>query len=206
MRWLKITNKENMMATRGREGFLIIVVIAAVAFVLGCEKPPTQEIIRAEKARDEAKQNKADFYVPDLFAKAEESLMRSKLLAARKQYKEARKVAEEAERFAHQSIALVESNREKMKAEAEQMLRDVLRRLDEFKIRVAKAIEKKMTIDEQELQRTIDTWETRVVAIKDELQRGEIGEARDLLKSLLDELTDREEHFAKVTEPKRRKK
>jgi hypothetical protein len=206
MRWLKITNKENMMATRGREGFLIIVVIAAVAFVLGCEKPPTQEIIRAEKARDEAKQKKADFYVPDLFAKAEESLMRSKILAARKQYKEARKVAEEAERFAHQSIALVESNREKMKAEAEQMLRDVLRRLDEFKIRVAKAIEKKMTIDEQELQRTIDTWETRVVAIKDELQRGEIGEARDLLKSLLDELTDREEHFAKVTEPKRRKK
>ena len=47
--------------------FSILLLSLSVLFVAGCAKPPTQEIAKAEKALDEAKQKEAHLYVPDIY-------------------------------------------------------------------------------------------------------------------------------------------
>ena len=90
-----------------RSLYVVFVAMVILFFTIfaGCAKPPTEEMTKAEKAVEEAKQKEAPVYVPDLFTKAEESLNKAKDYIVGKKYKEAKQVALETETLAKQAIA-----------------------------------------------------------------------------------------------------
>ena len=186
--------------------FLIWCTVLSFAFVIGCTKPPTEEIIKAEKAVAEAKQQEADLYVQDIFMKAEESLAKAKDLVAGKNYKEAKKIAEETVQLAEQSKMMTGPNKEKMKAETEQIIVDIQESIDEFKTSVAKAIRMKAQINREELQGLIGKWEIGMVDIKEQLRAGKIRHAHDQLISIKDQIKSQEEGVAALMEAKAEKK
>lgn len=180
--------------------FLILVFAFSIALLHGCAKPPTKEVESAEQAIAEAKQKEADIYVPDIFAKAEESLKKAKDLIAEKKYKEAKQSAEEALNLAQQMIPMIEPNRGKMKTETEQMIPEVQGSLDEIKSLVAKAIKKKASINREEIQGSIGKWGVDMVTVKDQLQGGRIRQAYDQLMSIREQLKLQKETLATVLE------
>jgi hypothetical protein len=93
------------MSRRSLNVMLVVITIFSLALFVGCSKPPTEEMTKAEKAVEEAKQKEAPVYVPDLFAKAEASLQKAKDFITDKKYKEAKQVAIETEALAQQAIA-----------------------------------------------------------------------------------------------------
>ncbi len=170
------------MVKRGRcSSYLSLVLIVSIALLYACAKPPTQEIENAEKAISEAQQKGADLYVQDMFVKAEESLKRAKDLSAAKKYNEAKTVAVEATRIAKQSLSMIEANRAKMKAETEQILKNVQTSLDEIKMLAAKAFKKKMPINREEIQGIIGKWEIDIINIKEHLDEQRIRQGYDQL-------------------------
>lgn len=170
------------MVKRGRcSSYLSLVLIVSIALLYACAKPPTQEIENAEKAISEAQQKGADLYVQDMFMKAEESLKRAKDLSAAKKYNEAKTVAVEATRIAKQSLSMIEANRAKMKAETEQILKNVQTSLDEIKMLAAKAFKKKMPINREEIQGIIGKWEIDIINIKEHLDEQRIRQGYDQL-------------------------
>ena len=58
--------------------FFVFAVISLMLLV-GCSKPPTEALQKAEQALEEAKQKGANLYVEDLFKKAEEGLKKAKI-------------------------------------------------------------------------------------------------------------------------------
>src|SRR5512145_2624810 len=104
------------MIRRSLHLVFIGVVILSFTLFAGCSKPPTEEMTKAEKALEEAKQKEAPAYVPDLFTKAEESLKKAKDYIANKKYKEAKQVAIETEALGRQAIAGIEAAKAKVKA------------------------------------------------------------------------------------------
>lgn len=168
--------------------FLIAILMLSVLHITGCAKPPTQEIAKAEKAVEETRQKEAHLYVPDIFKKVEESLKNAKDLVVNKKYKEAKKAAEDVVRIAQQAIAMVEPNKAKMKAEVEQMMVGIQKKLDEFKILAAKAIKKKIFASREDVQGIIGKWEIDLVNIKEKLQNQQVKQAYDDLKILDEQL------------------
>jgi len=68
-----------MLTRRYGYGFILRVSILAFSLVIiGCAKPPTMEIEKAEKAVAEAKQKEADLYAQDIFSRSEEALKKAK--------------------------------------------------------------------------------------------------------------------------------
>jgi hypothetical protein len=174
--------------------FLIVLVLlftSSIAIFTGCSKPPAQEITRAEKAVDEARQKEADIYVPDIFKNAEESLKKAKELVVNKSYKEAKKVAEETVLIAQKAIVLVETNKIKMMANTEQTLQDVQKDIDDFKSSAAKAIRKKTLTDREEIQGMIGKWEIDMLNIKDKLQKQKVKQAYDDINTVKEQVNNR---------------
>jgi len=151
--------------------FSILFLSLSIFFIAGCAKPPTQEIAKAEKALDEAKQKEANLYVPDIYQKAEESIKSAKDLVVNKQYKEAKKAAEETVQIARQAIAMIEPGKAKMKKEAEQLLNDVEKSLGEFKQLAATAIKKKVFAARTDIEGLIGKWEIDLINIKEKLTK-----------------------------------
>jgi vacuolar-type H+-ATPase subunit H len=180
--------------------FLIVVLAFSIALLHGCAKPPTKEVESAEQAIAEAKQKEADLYVPDIFAKAEESLKKAKDLIAEKKYKEAKQSAEEALNLAQQTIPMIQPNKGKMKTETEQMIPEVQGSLDEIKSLVAKAVKKKASINREEIQGSIGKWEVDMVTVKDQLQGERIRQAYDQLISIRDQLKLQKDTLTAVLE------
>jgi hypothetical protein len=162
-------------------------------FLIGCAKPPTMEIQNAEKALIEAKQKEADLYVYDTFSRAEEALKRAKSYVNEKKYKEAKASAEESLGLAQQAITMIEPNKAKMKAEAEQIVLDVQNALSELKTKVVKAIRKKAQIKREEIQGAIGKFEIDMVAAKEQLQAGKIRQAYGQLLSVQQQLKSQED-------------
>ncbi len=81
----------------------IIACLAVLFFLLSCEKPPVDDVIRAEKALKEARDAGADRYAPVQFGKADEALAGARHLIRSKQYKEAAGSAKLAEGYARQA-------------------------------------------------------------------------------------------------------
>jgi hypothetical protein len=69
-----------------------------------------------------------------------------------KEYKEAKAAAEEAATLAQQSASQVEAGKAKMKADAEQMIKEVQTATNELKAMVADAIREKRPIDREEFR------------------------------------------------------
>jgi vacuolar-type H+-ATPase subunit H len=173
-----------MLTRRYGYGFILRVSILAFSLVIiGCAKPPTMEIEKAEKAVAEAKQKEADLYAQDIFSKSEEALKKAKDFVGNNKYKEAKASAEESLGLAQQSITMIEPNKAKMKADAEQIVLDVQNSLNELKGTVVKATRKKAKINREEIEGAIGKFEIDMFSAKEQLQAGKIRQAYDQLVS-----------------------
>jgi hypothetical protein len=168
--------------------FLIALLIVTFALFTGCAKPPTEEMSKAEKAVEDAKQKEAPVYAPEQFAKADESLKKAKELVTAKKYKEAKQAAMEIEGLAQQAIAGVEPTKAKMKTDAEQLAQDVQKIIDETKAAVEKAAKQKAVAKiRDEAKEMIAKWEKDLAAAKEKIAQ-KVKEAFDELKSMKDQL------------------
>jgi len=181
--------------------YVLFFVFAVVSLMLlaGCSKPPTEALQKAEQALEEAKQKGANLYAEDLFKKAEEGLKKAKDQIAAKQYKEAAQTLLEVVPAAQQAVAGVEAGKAKMKEEAEKFVGEAQKGLDELKADVAAAIKKKLPVQREEVEKAIGKWGVDLAGIKDKLQSGNIREAFDSLKTMVDEIKAKKEEIAKVT-------
>ncbi|MDR2017507.1 MAG: hypothetical protein LBQ00_01285 [Syntrophobacterales bacterium] len=177
--------------------FLTATLVLSFAVFTGCAKPPTEEMAKAEMAMEDAKQKEAPAYVPDLFAKADESLQTGKDLVAGKKYKEAKEAFIESEGLAQQAISGVEPAKAKMKTDAEQSIQEVQKTIDEVKALVEGAQKKKALAAQcEEYQALITKWETDLTSVKEKFQGPNIKEAADDLKALQDQTTAKKEEAA----------
>lgn len=181
---------------------LVWFIVLSFSFLVGCAKPPTQEIESADKAVAEAKQKEADLYVQDGFSKAEEALKKAKSYVEEKKYKEAKLLAEEALGLAQQTIAMIEPNKAQMKADTEQIILEVQNSLGELKSSVVQAIRKKAEINREEIQGTVGKLEIDIVSAKEQLQAGKIRQAHDELVSVKDQIKAQEEGLNATMEAK----
>lgn len=191
------------MSRRSLHIVLAVIAIFSLALFAGCSKPPTEEMAKAEKAVEEAKQKEAPVYVPDLFAKAEGSLQKAKDFVTGKKYKEAKQVAIETEALAQQAIAGIEAAKAAVKTEAEQAVQDVQKGIDDLKALVAAAEKKKaLKTIREEIQGVITQWEADFTAIKEKLQGQKIKEAGDELKAMKEQVAKKiEEATGRLTTP-----
>jgi FtsZ-interacting cell division protein ZipA len=168
-------------------GIVAVLVILFLIWILFLRKrmgPPAEEMKNAEMALAEAKEKEADLYAPEEYRKAEDSLAMATHLLAAKEYPKAKKAFEEASGQARQASKAVEENKAKMKAEAERMLSDFNRQIDELKIRAAKPETDTPTKVPREVQELVGKWEIMKMRIPDLIQRGRIREAHDELKTI----------------------
>jgi hypothetical protein len=195
------------MRRKGRSiGFIVFIVLVLASFMIGCAKPPTQEVEKAEKAIADAKQKEAHLYVQIEFQKAEEALKQSKELIAVKKYKEAKAAAEESSNRALMAISLVETNKTAMKEEAEKMVQEIQQSLDELKSLAAAAIKKKAAINKEEVQSVIGKYELDIVSVKDLLQELKISGAYDQLIALKEQVKGQKDGLTAVLEKKQEAK
>lgn len=162
----------------------VLMVVLSLVLFIGCAKPPTAEMEKAEKAVAEAKEKGANLYAEEAFKKAEAVLQNAKDLVGGKKYKEAKAAAEEAATLAGQSLADVDANKAKMKTDAEQMIVDLQKEMENIKGLVVAAIKKKAQVNREEIQSALGKWELDLTATKDQLQGGKIREAMDQLKAI----------------------
>jgi len=168
-------------------GIVVVLVILYLIWVMFLRKrmgPPAEEIKNAEMALSEAKQKEADLYAQDEYKRAEDSLAMATQLLGAKEYRKAKKALEEASVQARRASKAVEGNKAKMKAEAEKMLSDFNRQVDELKIRAAKPETDTPTKVPREVQEMVGKWEIMKMRIPDLIQRGKIREAHDELKTI----------------------
>jgi F0F1-type ATP synthase membrane subunit b/b' len=168
-------------------GIVVVLVILYLIWVMFLKKrmgPPAEEIKNAEMALSEAKQKEADLYAQEEYKRAEDSLAMATHLLGAKEYRKAKKALEEASGQARQASKAVEGNKAKMKAEAERMLSDFNRQVDELKIRAAKPETDTPTKVPREVQELVGKWEIMKMRIPDLIQRGRIREAHDELKTI----------------------
>lgn len=189
----------------------LLAAMIALSFIIfaGCSKPPTEEMTKAEKAVEDAKQKEAPLYVPDLFAKADESLKKAKDFVTGKKYKEAKQAAAETETLVQQAIAGIEPAKAKIKTEAEQAVQDIQKSIDELKAVVEGAAKKKpLAQKREEVQGMITKWEADLAAAKEKLQSPKIKEGSDGLKAIKDDIGAKKEEAtnaltAPATPPKK---
>jgi len=180
-------------------GLLIVMCALSLLVFAGCAKPPTEELAKADKAMEDAKQKEAPAYVPDLYKKAEDTLKQAKDFVAQKKYKEAKQAAIDAEAAAQQAIAGIEAAKTKMKGEAEQAVQDVQKAIDELKTTVAAMGKKKpLAKAAEEAKEAVAKMEADFAAAKEKLQGGKIGEANDQLKALKDQANAKKEELTNL--------
>ncbi len=186
-------------------GLLAMLVALFLLSVAGCAKPPTQEMAKAEKSIEEAKQKEADLYAPEAFKKAEDSLKSAKDFVVSKSYNEAKKAAEATVQIAQQAIAMIEQGKAKMKAEAEQYMEGLQKDLEELKTLASKAIKKKVFASSEDLQKVIGKLEIDLVDIKEKLQTGVVKQAYDDLKAAKEQLDSQKQTLESRLNEKGRK-
>jgi len=188
------------MMFKSRTFYCFFIALLILSFgISGCSKPPAEEMAKADKAIEEAKQKEAPVYVPDLFAKAESSLKQAQDYIAGKKYKEAKQAAMETEISAQQAIAGIEAAKAKIKTEAEKFAEDVQKEIDDLKNTISTTPKKKIPAKTiEEIQAEIIKWETDFAGIKEKLQGPKLKEASDELKKLSEQLSAKKEEIINI--------
>lgn len=182
--------------------FIILVFSFIFSFTSGCAKPPAKEVENAEKAIAEARKVEADLYVRDAFMNAENLLKEAKDLIAAKKYKEAKIAAEEAAKIAQQTVSMVETNKQKMREQTEQMIQDAQNLMEELKTLAGTAVRKKAPIDKEEIQAAIGKYELDMLGVKDQLQAQKVRQAYDQVVSLAEQIKAQKETVTAALEKK----
>jgi hypothetical protein len=195
-----------MLRKLNRPIFAVLVLMLSITIFSSCAKPPTEELAQAEKAIEEAKQKEADLYAQDLFLKAQDSLKKARDLVVAKKYNEAKKAAEEAANFAKQAIPLAEQNKATMKAEAEQMVQDVEKALEELRAHVAKSGKRMAPNEAKSVNEMIKKWETDLASIKEMIQGQKVQQASDQLKAMRENILQQKERLTPLPPEKAKDK
>ncbi len=191
-----------MVERRRYNKFLALIIIVSLALMIGCAQPPAKEIESAVKAVAEAKQKEADLYVQDLFSKAQTALKKAQDMVGAKNYTDAKNSAVEALGHAQKAIEMVEANKVKMKADAEQIILDVQSSLNDVKNSAVMAVKKKAQINKEEVQGAIGKCEMDLVSAKEQLQAGKIRQAYDQLLAVQEQIKVQKDHITAALEPK----
>jgi len=123
-------------------GLMFGLALLAV-MILSCAKAPEKELQEASAAIEAARTAEADLYVPDLFAEAQANLTEAETLSVAKQYKQAKELALSAKMKADSAAGLAATNKETKRAEAEALLANGQKMLDELN-KAIKEAEKKI--------------------------------------------------------------
>lgn len=153
-------------------------------FLFGCEKPPTDTIIKAERLIEEAGKAEAGVYASETFLNAENALKTAKKHVSEKEYKEARKSAEEATQFAQEAITLARVAKAKLKEESENMAQEIAGMLSELQACADRQSSKRSKSRTEEIQSLIEQYHSDLSASKGKLQRQELLEAHSELNVL----------------------
>ncbi len=191
-----------MVERRRYNKFLALIIIVSLALMIGCAQPPAKEIESAVKAVAEAKQKEADLYVQDLFSKAQTALKKAQDMVGSKNYTDAKNSAVEALGHAQKAIEMVEANKAKMKADAEQIILDVQSSLNDVKNSAVMAVKKKAQINKEEVQGAIGKCEMDLVSAKEQLQAGNIRQAYDQLLAVQEQIKVQKDNITAALEPK----
>ncbi len=182
--------------------FLIFIHI----LLFGCAKPPTEEMIKAEKAIDEAKQVQADIFANEVFMRAEESFQSAKESVAERKYEEARLIALDTYHLARQSVTIASVNKENIVNETEHGIQDIRVTIDELKSIEAQSFSKRASIQYDELQEILTKLETELGNIREKLRNNEVMAARDDLKSLNSEIQGLKQEVSVSLKAKKKKR
>jgi hypothetical protein len=160
---------------RNGQRVMIVLTLWCILLVTGsCEKPPTEEFIRAERTLGEAYKYKAHLYSPDFCRKAEDSLQRARSLVKGGQYKDARKEALRATTYAQQALASVETSREEYRVNSSQILSHMEERVAELKQRVEGIKAKKRRARLNALTApTLEQWTFEIQSLRQRLLKEE---------------------------------
>jgi len=174
----------------GLTGYVFCSIMMLGLISSGCAKPPTEEMISAEKAIEEAKRREADIYAPDIFTNASDSLEKARELLSEKKYGEAGKIATETTQIAKQSIAVAEFHKRKMKTEIGEMLQDIRAKVEQLKQLDAMnhAATGKGRAKWEELEGMLERWETELTSLEDQVREQNIRAAYDGLKTLKEQV------------------
>lgn len=99
--------------------------LVVLMFVIGCAKPPTEQIDAAKAAVESARKAEADKYAPTEFRALQRSLQAALDEVDLKNYTEALPMLEEVVTEAKRVEALAKANKEKKQAEAQAKLEDL---------------------------------------------------------------------------------
>ncbi len=164
-----------------------IVSLLVLLVVVGCAKPPTQEMADAQAALAAAKAAQADVYVPNEYTSADDLLAKARAKALDekekwfKNYDEARKAAIESKKIADAAKENAIIKKAKAKAEAEEIISQLKTAIGEAK---AAEAEKYVTSDFNRVNRTLNELEADYAAEKylDVISKGReaIARAKDL--------------------------
>lgn len=159
--------------------------MVSIGIVLaGCAKPPTEEMIKAEKSIDEARHKEADIFANDILARAVESFETAKMSVAKRKYDKARQIALDTIQIAEQAAAIAPINKEQIVNEIGNGIHDINVTIDELKKIEAKSFTKKPPIKYDELQEMIKHLDEEQSGIKNRLNNNEVMAARDDLETL----------------------
>ncbi|MCS7280449.1 MAG: DUF4398 domain-containing protein [Desulfobacterota bacterium] len=185
-----------MRRLRGMTILSLFVSFIFAFLVFGCAKPPKQELETAEKALSDAKAKEAHIYAEETYKKAEEALSKAQSLVNEKKYKEAKKLAQEAEKLARQAETEIESGKARMKEETEKLLSDIRTSIEETKKMIPEVVKKKI-ISREEARTLLSKWESELSSAKENFDKGNLKDARDKAKALMDEINEKVKEMKK---------
>ncbi|HQG45659.1 MAG TPA: DUF4398 domain-containing protein [bacterium] len=125
----------------------VLVVVFAMALMLGCAKVPQQELDAAKAALDAAKAAEADRYVPELFNAAKDSLTaataeiekQNSKFALFRSFKRAKDLIAKVTTGANDAVAQAAVKKEEVKKEAEGILAQITPAIENVKKLMKKA-------------------------------------------------------------------
>lgn len=185
----KIYFKERSLMTTVA-GRTLCAVLLAQLLLFGCEKPPTDAIIRAERLIEDARKGEADIYAFEVILKADKAIKKAKDLVAAKKYGEAKKSAADAVQHAQEAITLAKSEKERLTEEAENMMRQIGEMLGELRQQSEKRVAGRSKGVTEKLRSAVEKYGADLAAAREELEKGQITQALldlTILKDLVSE-------------------
>jgi hypothetical protein len=152
---------------------MAVILLVVVSYLSGCEKPPTDEIIRAERALDKASAQNAQFYVPDPYKKAQALLEKARALVREKHYGEARKNALESLTLSNHSLLLIPESRERMRAEVQKIILVLESDTESLRTEIEKLKKRKGIRSFEKGSRIIEQWNEEFRRLKESAKTDE---------------------------------
>jgi len=187
--------------------FITFSLILLLALVSGCAKAPQQAVDTAKTALEAAKQAEADRYLADEFKAAQDSLnaalaeieAQNSKFALSRNYGKATNLLEAATNSFNLIASQVETKKEEVRTEAQQMFIDLQNGLKEAKDLLKKAPKGKEGREVLDaIQGELTTVEGSLVEVTDLMNKGEFLSAKDILMAGLQKINSIKEELTQA--------